>query len=93
MPITPPAPRFLASLSALLAATFFAGCSTPRQTVMVSVAEQRLLLLDEKKEPVAIYPISTSKFGLGDTPGATARPSGNSRSPPSSANAYPRAGS
>lgn len=42
------------------------SCADTRHRMIVSVAEQRLLLLDDGK-PVATFPVSTSKFGLGSS--------------------------
>src|SRR5437870_13085370 len=57
---------------AALALIFFllASCTTPKDVqhhVIISVKEQQLALLDREKL-VAIYPVSTSKYGLGDWP-------------------------
>jgi hypothetical protein len=43
--------------------------------VVVSIADQKLALV-ENGEPVAQFPISTSKFGVGDRPGSYATPLG-----------------
>ncbi|MDG2124473.1 MAG: L,D-transpeptidase [Verrucomicrobiales bacterium] len=71
-----PVIRTITLLAGSLAAALLASCSSPRQTLVVSVPEQRLLLLDEDKQPVVIYPISTSKFGLGNTRGSYQTPLG-----------------
>ncbi len=53
-----------------------AGCVGDRANVMyVSVPQQRLELR-HKGAPVASYGVSTSKFGLGDTPGSKRTPLG-----------------
>jgi len=54
-----------------------ASCETPdtRHRVVVSVPEQRMVLLDQGK-PIATYPVSTSKFALGDWPGSRGTPLG-----------------
>lgn len=54
------------------------GCATPdrHHQVIISIPEQRLALLQDGV-PLVTYPISTSKFGLGDTPGTRATPLGN----------------
>src|SRR2546430_5218877 len=57
-----------------LALLFFllASCATPKDMqhhVIISVKDQKLALLDREKL-VAIYPVSTSKYGLGDWRGA-----------------------
>jgi len=54
------------------------SCAAPRDTehhVVVSVHDQKLALL-EKGNLVATYPISTSKFGIGDRPGSFGTPLG-----------------
>jgi len=54
----------------------FAGCAGDRRHVLlVSVADQEMLVLRDG-QPVALYPVSTSKFGLGDVPGSHATPTG-----------------
>ena len=55
-----------------------ASCATPpdmRHHVVISVPEQRLALLDEGTL-IATYPVSTSKFALGDVPGSRGTPLG-----------------
>jgi hypothetical protein len=63
----------------LLALTLFlASCATPKDMqhhVVISVKDQKLALLDREK-PVAIYPVSTSKYGLGDWRGSFRTPLG-----------------
>lgn len=55
------------------------GCAGDRRHQMiVSVEDQQMLLLRDN-QPLAVYPISTSKFGLGDRPGSNATPLGNFR--------------
>jgi L,D-transpeptidase catalytic domain len=44
-------------------------------TVIVSIADQKLMLVDDGAR-AAIYPVSTSKFGLGDNWGSMATPLG-----------------
>ena len=53
------------------------SCTTPdtRHHVVVSVPEQRMALLDEGSL-IAIYPVSTSKFAIGDWPGSRGTPLG-----------------
>src|SRR5262249_61831281 len=65
-------------LAPLLAAILLASCAAPRDTehhIVVSVHDQKLALL-EKGNLVATYPVSTSKFGLGDRPGSFGTPLG-----------------
>ena len=68
--------RLLAMAMPLL----IAGCSQldNRHVMHVSVADQRLLLTDQG-QPVATYPISTSKFGLSSRPGSYGTPLGKHR--------------
>jgi lipoprotein-anchoring transpeptidase ErfK/SrfK len=54
------------------------SCAAPRDTehhIVVSVRDQKLALL-EKEKLVAMYPVSTSKFGLSDRPGSYGTPLG-----------------
>ncbi len=65
-------------LSAVLGLAFLSltGCMKDTDHVMVvSSADQRLMLL-KKGQPVATYPVSTSKFGLGDSPNSYRTPLG-----------------
>lgn len=70
----------LATLAAGLLA--LAGCaSAPRDTasrIVISIPQQKLVLF-RNGELVAEYPVSTSKFGLGDKPGSYATPVGRMR--------------
>lgn len=43
--------------------------------IKVSVADQKMVVF-RKDTPIATYPVSTSKFGLGDIPGSKATPLG-----------------
>jgi lipoprotein-anchoring transpeptidase ErfK/SrfK len=54
-----------------------ASCATVdrRHKVMISIPEQRMALLEDGA-PLATYPVSTSKFGLGDLPGSSGTPLG-----------------
>jgi lipoprotein-anchoring transpeptidase ErfK/SrfK len=54
-----------------------ASCVAPdtRHHVVISVPQQRLALLDNGAL-IATYPISTSKFAIGDAPGSRATPLG-----------------
>jgi len=51
------------------------GKGDQHHEIVVSVKEQKLLLLTDGK-PEAIYPVSTSKFGIGDRLGSYATPLG-----------------
>jgi lipoprotein-anchoring transpeptidase ErfK/SrfK len=62
----------------LLALTlFFSSCATKDSDhrILVSVADQSLALY-HKERLLARYPVSTSRFGLGDHPGSRATPLG-----------------
>ena len=54
-----------------------ASCAAPdrQHHIVVSTADQKLALLDGGKV-TAVYPVSTSKFGLGDWPGSYCTPLG-----------------
>jgi lipoprotein-anchoring transpeptidase ErfK/SrfK len=57
-------------------AILLSGCVTDnRHRMVVSVADQKMIVLRDGK-PFLIYPVSTSKFGVGDTPGSYATPLG-----------------
>jgi lipoprotein-anchoring transpeptidase ErfK/SrfK len=61
----------------LVLALFVASCAAPDTThhIVVSTREQKLALLD-RRNVMAIYSISTSKFGLGDWRGSRFTPLG-----------------
>ncbi len=61
----------------LLLAVFLASCAAPdtQHQIVVSTREQKLALLN-RGNVVAIYPVSTSKFGLGDWRGSRFTPLG-----------------
>src|SRR5881398_139066 len=61
-----------------LLSSLLPSCATPKDVqhhVIISVKEQKLALLDREKL-VAIYPVSTSKYGLGDWPSSRCTPLG-----------------
>src|SRR5438874_8586067 len=61
-----------------LLSILLACCATPKDLqhhVVISVKDQKLALLDREKL-VAIYPVSTSKYGLGDWRGSFRTPLG-----------------
>src|SRR5258708_36421996 len=62
---------------ALTLALLFSSCVTRdrEHRILVSVADQSLELYYRNK-PIGHYPISTSKFGLGDRPGSRETPVG-----------------
>ena len=75
-----PGSRGRLSVQCVLAglAVFVASCATQKDVqhhVVISVKDQKLALLD-REAVVAIYPISTSKYGLGDWPGSCRTPLG-----------------
>ncbi|MGC1479428.1 MAG: L,D-transpeptidase [Chthoniobacterales bacterium] len=60
-----------------LLALVLTGCAgDTRHEILVSVRDQRMVVLDEGTL-VAAYPVSTSKFGTGSTPGSNRTPLGN----------------
>jgi len=61
----------------LLLALFLASCATPdtQHHIVISTRDQKLALLD-RGTLLATYPVSTSKFGLGDRPGSRFTPLG-----------------
>ena len=60
----------------LFVAIILAGCVTDnRHRMVVSVADQKMIVLRDGK-PLSMYPVSTSKFGVGDTPRSYATPLG-----------------
>ncbi len=65
-------------VAALLISLLISSCATPPDTqhqVVVSTREQKLAVLEHGKL-LAVYPISTSKFGLSDRPGSYGTPLG-----------------
>lgn len=52
-----------------------AGCADTRHLIVVDVPTQRMTVLDEGV-PVASYPVSTSKFGIGDAFNSNQTPAG-----------------
>lgn len=70
--------RFLLpSLAAGTLVLLGASCASPdlRHQVIISIPEQRMALLEDGA-PISTYPVSTSKFGLSDTPGTSGTPLG-----------------
>jgi lipoprotein-anchoring transpeptidase ErfK/SrfK len=61
----------------LLVAFFLASCAAPdtQHRIVVSTREQKLAVLD-RGNLLVTYPVSTSKFGLGDWPGSRFTPLG-----------------
>ena len=64
-------------VAGLLIANFIASCAAPdkQHQVVISTREQKLALLD-RGNLAAVYPISTSKYGLGDWRGSYRTPLG-----------------
>src|SRR2546429_2082678 len=61
-----------------LLSILLACCATPKDLqhhVIISVKDQKLALLD-RETLIAIYPVSTSKYGLGDWRGGFCTPLG-----------------
>ena len=58
-------------------ALIISSCAAPdtRHHIVISAREQKLAVL-ERGNLMAIYPVSTSKFGLGDWPGSSCTPLG-----------------
>lgn len=55
------------------------GCGgDTRHRMLISTSDQRMLVLRDGK-PLATYPVSTSKFGVGDRPGSNRTPLGTLR--------------
>ena len=67
----------LEACATLLLALFIASCAAPdtRHQIVISTRDQKLALLD-RGNLMAIYPVSTSKFGLGDWRGSRYTPLG-----------------
>jgi lipoprotein-anchoring transpeptidase ErfK/SrfK len=71
-----PSFRIAGALALVLAVLFLGGCaSDSRHRMLVSAADQKMVLLRDGK-PVRAFPVSTSKFGLGDGKGSYATPVG-----------------
>ena len=67
----------LPALAATALATLLNSCGdgNPKSQVIISVEDQRMLLV-KNGQPVKTYPVSTSKFGLGDQRGSNRTPVG-----------------
>jgi len=63
------------SLSCFIVAIVSSASALATPTVVVSVPDQTLALIDGGVV-ISRYPVSTSKFGLGDRPGTYATPLG-----------------
>jgi lipoprotein-anchoring transpeptidase ErfK/SrfK len=74
--LTRMASRAISSLFAITGFSFLSVSSAwSDPTVVISVPEQKLAIV-ENGLPVAEFPVSTSKFGLGDKPSSYATPTG-----------------
>jgi lipoprotein-anchoring transpeptidase ErfK/SrfK len=64
-------------LAAIIVAALIGSCVAPdrQHQIVISARDQRLALLD-RGSVMAIYPVSTSKFGLGDWLGSSYTPLG-----------------
>ena len=84
--------NFVRDGSAVVALVTLASCASVdrRHQVIISIPRAADGAVLEDGAPLATYPVSTSKFGLGDLPGAAGRPWAHSRSRRKSATA-PRA--
>jgi hypothetical protein len=66
----------LPKLLPLTAALLLAGCAQDRRhVIIVNVPGQKMVVLD-RGTPIASYPVSTSKFGIGDRFGSCRTPPG-----------------
>jgi len=63
------------SVLCVVALLFAAGCADTRHHIVVHTGQQRMVVFDEGR-PVAHYPVSTSRFGLGDLPRSNFTPTG-----------------
>ena len=80
---TPPSScrrRLVAALCAMSAAWGFSSCSVskPNHELRVSVADQKMAVY-KNGQPVRVYGVSTSKFGVGDSPSSNRTPLGKMR--------------
>lgn len=64
-------------LISLVATLLLASCAQKdsHHIVVISIPDQKMIVYKDRK-PYAEYPISTSKFGIGDRPGSYATPLG-----------------
>ncbi len=61
-----------------LVVLFLSGCADTHHCLIVSVPDQKMLVLTDGR-PIAVYQVSTSKFGTGDRVGSYATPLGHLR--------------
>lgn len=63
-------------LPLLAVAVMLAGCAEDtKHRILISTSSQRMIVLRDGKK-IADYPVSTSKFGLSDSPGSNGTPLG-----------------
>lgn len=58
-----------------LAVVLLAGCEDTRHRILISTADQKMIVLRDGGK-IAEYPVSTSKFGVGDEDGSNFTPLG-----------------
>lgn len=70
--------KFIIEALACFVFLFLAACGSGSidNAVIISVKDQKMLLINKGK-PVKTYPVSTSKFGLGNTRGSMCTPLGH----------------
>ena len=78
LPVEPLVKVLAKRLAALILLSLGASCTTPdrHHQVIISIPDQRMALIEDGK-PIATYPVSTSKFGVGDIPGTSETPLGD----------------
>ena len=59
----------------ILLILFLSGCADTHHRLVVSIADQRLVVLTDGR-PIAVYRVSTSKYGVGDSQGSYTTPLG-----------------
>lgn len=64
------------ALLTAMVTVLFVSCADTKHRLVVSVAEQRMAFFDEGKF-VAMFPVSTSRFCLSDSPGSFGTPLGH----------------
>lgn len=79
-PVRRPLSALILILTLGISAACLSGCATmvkdTTHTIHISVPDQ-MMEVREHGTPIAYYPVSTSKFGLGDTRGSNKTPLGN----------------
>ena len=68
--------RRIARIALSVGLLFLAGCADMHHRMIVSIPDQRMLVLTDG-QPVALYKVSTSKYGTGDCVGSYATPLGH----------------